>query len=513
MLKESTALAQRLQSQGSQTIMSPFRRLLALILSLVLTSAALAEKLTLQDAIQRALAKNFTIQASTFDVSIANAAVSEQLGIFDPKFTGNYNFSDSATPLLADPITGLRPAPILDRNQDFSLGLGGLLPWGLSYSVTATSANDRNTATTFTNNFASFAGVTGRQPLLRDFGLGATTAQIRIAMTNRAISEWQFKATIINTITSVIFAYYDLNFAQAQLRSAISFRDLSAGTVDENIKRNKVGSVSEFDVMQARGRLAGSEDDILRSRQFVYDSENALKALITDEHTAKLLDWHIEIENLPPPPVTAVNAPLDFLEALKKRPDYQQAQLALKRNDINYRYQRNQLLPRVDLVGSYGFSGYDAADSVSRQMVRNQDYRSYSYGVQVTVPLSFTTERSRYRSAKLQLRQAETNLQSLEQTIVVQVGNAAAQIETTYKRVEATRAASKLGQQVLDAEVKRLLAGTGATFFVLQQQEILTGLQVSEAAALNDYEKALADYDRQVGVTLEKLNISVTVPK
>ena len=493
--------------------MSFSRQVLALFLTIAVAAAARAEKVTLHDAIQRALAKNFAIQSSTFDVSIANAAVAEQLGIFDPKFTGTYNYSDSETPLLADPVTGLRSAPILDRTDNYSLGLGALAPWGLNLSLTASSTNDRNSAGIPDNNYATFAGVTGRQPLLRDFGIGATTAQIRIAMTNRSISEWQYRAAVINTVTNVIFAYYDLNFAQANLRSAISFRDLSANLVEENIKRNKVGSMSEFDVTQARSRLASSEDSILQARQFVHDRENALKALITDDHSPKLLDWHIEIEDLPPPPVTTVNPALDFAEALKKRPDYQQALLTLKRNDINYRYQRNQLLPRLDVVGSYGYSGYDAADSVARQMVRNQDYRSYSYGLQVTVPLSFTTERARYRTAKLQLRQAETNLGSLEQDIVVAVGNAASQIENTSKRVEATRAARQLGQVVLDAEVKRLLAGPGSTFFVLQQQEILTGLLISEAAALNDYQKALADYDRQLGITLEKLNISLTVPK
>ena len=489
------------------------RRTLALFLALLSASTGLAEKINLQDAIQRALAKNFTIQAGTYDVSIANAAVSEQLGIFDPKFTGNYNLSDSETPLLADPVTGVRPPALLDKNNNYSFGLGGLLPIGLSYSLSATSTNDRSPLTTPSDNFASFAGITGRQPLLRDFGLGATTAQIRIAMSNRSLSEWQFKGTVINTITNVIFAYYDLNFAQAQLRSALTLRDNLAHLLDENVKRNKIGSMSEFDVVQARSRLADSEDGILQAKQFIRSSENALKALISDDHSTKLLDWQIEIESPPPPPLTMVNPAIDFVEALKKRPDYQQALMTLKRNDINYRYQRNQLLPRVDLVGSYGYSGYDASDSISRQMVRNQDYRSYSYGVQVTVPLTFTTERSRYRAAKLQLRQSETNLQSLEQTIVVQVGNAASQIETTFKRVEATRIARELGQVTLDAEIKRLLAGTGNTFFVVNQQEILTSLQISEANAINDYQKALADYDRQLGTTLERLNVSVNVPK
>ena len=39
------------------------------------------------------------------------------------------------------------------------------------------------------------------------------------------------------------------------------------------------------------------------------------------------------------------------------------------------------------------------------------------------------------------------------------------------------------------------------------------GAEVSEARAQSDYHKALADYDRQLGVTLEKLHISIDPPK
>jgi outer membrane protein TolC len=511
--------------------MLTFRRTSALLLLLVSFAAlsaqtppaastppkATVEKLTLTDAIQRALAKNYSIKQSSFDVSIAKARVLEQLGIFDPKLTGNYGYSDSVNPQLVDPNTGLRPTAGIARDETYALGLGGLLPWGLNYSVSANSANARDSngmlALPF-NNFVSFAGITGRQPLLRDFGFGATTAQIRIAMTGRHSSEWQFRGAVIDNVTRVIFAYYDLAFAQASLRSALKSRDLTAQLVDENTKRFQVGSMSEYDVISARSRLASREDGILQARQFISDSQNALKALISDERTTRLLDWQIEIELPSIPPLALVDPALDFVEALKKRPDYQQALLAVKSGDINNRYLRNQLLPRVDLVGSYGYNGYDTDRGVSERMVRNNDYRSYSYGLQVTVPLTSAAERGRSRAARFQLRQAETALQGLEQSIVVSVGNAAGRIETAYKRVVATRTARELGQLTLEGEIKRLnKSSSGSTFNVLYQQEILTSLDFSADAAVNDYLKALAEYDRQLGVTLEKLNLSIDVSK
>ena len=167
----------------------------------------------------------------------------------------------------------------------------------------------------------------------------------------------------------------------------------------------------------------------------------------------------------------------------------------------------------IDLVGSYGYNGYDTDLGTSRRQVRDEDYHAYSWGVVVSVPLTFTTERGRYRAARLQQRQSETQLERVEQDIVVRVGNAAGQIETAQQRVQATRHARELAQSTLDSEVKRLRAGASTTFFVSQQQEILSSAEVREADAQSDYAKSLAEYDRQLGVTLAKLNITVEPPK
>lgn len=469
--------------------------------------------LSLNDAIQSALARNFSIKVEGFDASIASARVTESLGKFDPILRGTYLYSESKDPQLIDGTTGLRPPAALAKTDDYDVHVGGLMPWGLTYRLGATSTNSRGTFNAYTDNFLSFAGVSGTQPLLRNFGFTPTLATIRIAQVNRHISEWEFRQTLIDTVTRVIFAYNDLNFAYASRRSAIRSRDLAAQLLDENEKRYKTGSMSQSEVTSARSRVASREENILFSDQAVKNAENALKQLITDTSNPALLHESIVIETPSTGPIVVVDPVADFRIALEKRPDFQQAKLALKRDDINTRLQRNQLLPQVDLVGSYGYNGYDTERQTSRQQIRNEDYHAYSWGVVVSVPLTFTTERGRYRAARLQQRQSETVQQQVEQNIVVLVGNAANQIETGQKRLQATRAARELAQATLDAEQKRLRAGQSNTFFVSQLQEILAFSEVTEARAQSDYRKALADYDRQLGVTLDNLNIVVQTPK
>jgi len=141
--------------------------------------------------------------------------------------------------------------------------------------------------------------------------------------------------------------------------------------------------------------------------------------------------------------------------------------------------------------------------------VADREIRSYSIGAVVSVPFTFKTERARLASAKALVAQAETQLTSTEQDIVVALGNAAGQIETAERRVTATRTSVQLAEQILDAELKKLRAGTGSTFFVLAEQGNLAAAGISAYRALVDYQIALAAYDRELGTTLESHDIEI----
>jgi outer membrane protein len=508
---------------GNPTTMLTPRRLIALLFSSVLALSAFAqsapvveevgEKITLEDAIQRALAKNFAIKVNRFETEIARADVLAAFGKFDPVINGRYDYSESFNPDLVDATTGLRPPPSFRKSDRVDLSLDGLLPWGMTYQLGATSTNSRGTFNAYADNYDTFAGISGRQPLLRGFGFGPTLASIRIAQANRSISQWFFRQSVINTVTEVINAYHNLNFAYANLRSALNAKELATQLVEENRKRFKVGSMSEYDVTFAESRAAQRDTAILNAQRTVFVAENALKQLITDGKTPGLLAQRLTIEPPPPSPIVVVDPAADFRIALEKRPDYQQAKLVLKRDGINTRLQLNQMLPRVDLVGSYGYNVYDTDLGISRQQVKNEEYRDYSWGVVVSIPLTFTTERGRYRAAKLQQRQSATELERVEQDIVVRVGNAANLIETAQKNIQVARRARELAQYVLDSEIKRLRAGSSRSDRVADQQQEFSRAEVEEARALGDYARALAEYDRQLGVTLEKLNITIDPPK
>jgi outer membrane protein len=458
--------------------------------------------LSLDDAIRLALERNKTVKVDAFFRSIARANLLEARGRFDPAFTFRRSYDEEGVPAVpGSPVTQLT------QTDDYSLSLDGIMPWGLSYSLGGRTVNQRGTLKGFADNYSSFGGITLTQPLLRGFGFGANLYNVRIAKADRAISDWTFRLTVISTVTQVVIAYSDLTFARENLLISQRARDLVDSLVESNERRFRAGTMSESDVLQARAQAAQRGEQIIFTERAVQDAENNLRHLLGEETFplggAKLvLDAPTLVE-------TEVRLAEDLKTALDSRPDFQAARAGLGKLRAGETLARNQLLPRLDVVGSYGYNGLDRDFAASRRMVGDQDHRSYSAGLVVSVPLASAEGRGRARAARLGLRQGEVDLERLAQDIALSVAGAAGQIETTRQRVISTRRAYELANQALAGELKKLQAGTTTTFVVLNLQTNLTSIESSRSRALADQRRAQAVYEREIGVTLDRRKIEL----
>lgn len=481
----------------------PAIRRASLAATFALTGVLGAAPLTLDDAIQLALQNNQALEVSRYSPQISRAGVLAAYGAFDPALTFRRTYREDETP--GSLLTPLSPRG-REQTDDYSLSLDGLMPWGLTYSIGGSATNYRGSFNSFADNYVTFAGVTVTQPLLRGFGFGATLANLRIAKARRDISDWQHRQTVIDTVTNVVIVYSNLQLARESARIARNFRDLAQQLVTDNETRNRIGNISDADVTEARASAATREENVLFAERTVRDLENALRQLIGETHYP--LDGPpLELVELPPPPPLAIDPAADLQRAYELRPDYQASKLGIAIDRANYVFERNALLPRLDFVGSYGYGGQDAAFRTARAQVRDRDAHAYSAGVVVRIPLTFAEGRGRARAAKLTLRQSEAELELREQEIAIAVANAAGQIDTTRQRVAATRAAYELAQQSLENEQKQFTAGTSETFFVIQQQQLLQLAQSAYVRALADQRRAIAQYEREIGTTLERHGI------
>jgi len=492
---------------------------LFLLLSLAAGRAEDTLDLNLQKAIQLALAKNFRIKISEFSPQIAKARQKVSSGKFDPILGATYTYNNSQRELrtlgtdLQEPtlINGDVSADLFARQsgQELDTSIAGLLPWGLTYDIgpSLTIDNDNRRSPQFTR-YDSFFGLTLAQPLLRNFGTDVNLADIRIARADRAISVWQLRQQVIDVVTDTISIYCELYFSIENLAVERRSRALAAQLLADNTKRAEIGVMSPLDVVQARSDLASREERVLVAERAVYDNENFLKQLVTDE-ISRILDTRLRIVSPELPDTSPPDRTRDFARAFEIRPDYRQALLDIQKRQITVVFTRNQALPRLDLTASFGVNGIDTELAGSFQRGSGQANNNFAWnaGAIFSVPLPNNAGLGNLEVSKLEALRSLVDLKRLEQAIFVEADNAAGQIDTTRKRIEATRAAREFAQLTLDAAQTRLSSGTITTFEVLQFQRDLATAEANEYRARADFVRAVAFYARLTGATLERNRI------
>jgi len=221
--------------------------------------------------------------------------------------------------------------------------------------------------------------------------------------------------------------------------------------IDDAGAKRKNSRSPKVDLAWAEAAVAAREEDIVAADQAIGDAEDALKT-ITDL-AADPGAWELALVPITDPPdtVPAIAADAAVQEALDKRPDYQQAQIAITNQDILVFVRRNELKPKLDLVAGFGNSGLNSSWNRAEHDLGSLDYYQWTLGVTFEVPLGNRAARARYRRSRLERHQAHIYLQALERQINLEVRNAVRAVATGAKRLEAA------GKSV-EAEEKRLRA-------------------------------------------------------
>jgi outer membrane protein TolC len=474
------------------------------------TAAPVQLDLDYRTAIQLALLKNFQIKVEEFTPLIAKARLFSASGRFDPTLEASYTYDQNRRDLRAlDPNfdSGAPNSPGTDRfaetsGSELDTTITGLTPWGLRYDFGGAITRNTNTRSSNFEQYDTFVGGSINQPLLRNFGTDVNLAEIRRARADQAISSWSLQARVIDVITDTIFVYNDLYFSIRNLEVEKRSRELAAQLLNDNQKRAEIGVMSPLDVLQAQADVASREERVLVAERAVFDNQNFLKQLVTDEITT-ILRTRIDIAEPPFDFQVDVDLDRDLHRAFDLRPDYRQALLEIQKRNINVVFTKNQTLPRLDLVASLGLNGLGTTLGESINNVSGPSNIAASAGAIFSLPVPNRTARGEAQASELEVARALIDLKRLEQAIYIEADNAAGQIDTTRKRIEASRVAREFAERTLDAAQARLASGTATTFEVLQFQRDFAQAEINEVRALTDHQKSIAEYARRTGRTME----------
>lgn len=358
------------------------------------------------------------------------------------------------------------------------------------------------------------------QPLLRGAGVeynriagpggtpgnynGVMIARIQtdIALADFEIGVRNFLKDLEETYWNLYYAYRNLNAAGVGLEAALqSWRTVKA----------------QFDIGYAQGtaqNIAQAEQNyqrfhvsVLEAQSNLYKNERLLRYMIglapTDGRLIKPVDE---------PTIAKVKYNWDEVEAeaLSRTPELRKQKWSVKKRELELVASRNFLLPTVDFEGKYRFHGMgkDLLDSTNKKSnaygsLVHDGYQNWAMGLNMEVPIGFRREMAAVRNAELLLSRERALLQEQELELVHNLSDLYADLDRTYREIEAYLAVLRASRKEVRAVQASFDNGKTTLFEVLDAQQKLADAETSYYRMVIDYNLAIMKLNYRKGSLLE----------
>jgi outer membrane protein TolC len=464
-----------------------------------------AQDLGLKQAERLVLERNLDLRAQAFETRASEALVRRGYGIYDPRLqvdlaegTSRQRFN---SPFFAAKTT-------TDYRQ-FDFLLTQKLPSGAD--LIAGFANRReavgvNPPPPIDPSYASELRFTLVQPLLRNFGPTVTEQQILFAVKDRDASVQDLRERAFELISRVRDTWFDALRTRDQLAYRQTSVALAQKVLDENRVRVEVGVLPPVEILEAEVGLLTRERLLLDAQRAYQDVLDNLGVLINAGGTVEVAEETLGL------PALETGMEAGYRSALEKRPDLLRRMKEIERLYLENRIARNQLLPAVDLSGSYAHVGLGKDYSADFDDLSSDDFRNWEVALTVSYPLGNREARNEYLRSRQRLKGRHALLAQLHEEIGNEVRGAIRQLEVSRKIIEVSSRGRDLSEEKLRTLLKRKEVGLATTRDVLEGEEDMALARTDQITALADYNKAVTEYLRVTGQLLEHEGIRLVGP-
>ncbi|MEP7363866.1 MAG: efflux RND transporter permease subunit [Acidobacteriota bacterium] len=512
-------------------------------------------KLALREALEMALQNNLELEIERNTVANAQQALNAARGAFDGVFHWNPQFERRNTPtasILLGANGNLREDFVV-QNFNFSQRIE-------KYGTTIQPFFD-NTRTSTTNPFVGLSPATTSrlgfslvQPLVRNFRLDPQRAEIRIRSKNIEISETDFQLRVIDIVSLVEGAYWNLVAARQDAVVKADYVEWGREQLARTKRQIDAGTLAPIESSASEAELDRRLDTYYASIGVITEAENNLKTLLAGGRENEIWsDVIVPVDQKPEDAGTLLDLKDAVAQALAQRVELKGLDLRKDNTVTQKELSLNKMKPQVNLVANYYSSGLGGSllsgtnpfsagnDTLYARLNQlsvinglapiappafggTPDFLIGGYGTTLnnvfgtryhTVQAGLQLEwNPRNRTAQAELQQAvlaERRIQlertRNEQLIGSQVRNALQGIQTARQRIEAAEASARAAKDKLDSEVRLFATGESTNFLVLTRQNEYADSRLRVVMANLDYNKALARLRQATGSSLQHYSI------
>ena len=471
-------------------------------------------ELKLEDYLQEVWGANELLQVQALEAAITDEQLEAEKAIFDPVFVGQFNALDEHRPNTAEQRVNLGYADVFNqRNKFLQSGVEVLTPSGLrlhlGYDLSRMS-NNLNSSSFPHGEYLSRVGVTAVQPLLKGGGSVVTMAGIRAAAVNSDIGFQDYRKGMMEILGRAEIAYWNLFETQEKFRITGESLRMAKELLEDSRIRLQLGKGTELELMQAEAGLAlrdasryeaSSDLSVARSRLLVFlgRKDEGEEIVAADKPV-----YHSESPQFKELWGKAFDGNPEFV-ALRKRVDLDGIKLVLA---------RNAKLPQLDFTVGYAFSGIGSSAGDSFHAAEDQDYPSWSGGLQLRIPLMGDDKAEHeLKAAQLRKKATELGLSNFSKELENSLRASIYTVESYRENGDRYLKVIQFNQKVLDTQLASNEAGKSSSRDVLEAEEDLFEVKITGLTNSIRYQRALLELELLSGVLLSNRRLDISRPE
>ena len=450
-------------------------------------------ELTLNDVIILGLENNRTIKNQYLDRIVQRQDLIVAEDKFNPNFTPNLsiNWSDITQGNSTVMTNGLR----LSAGLVIKIPTGGEL--NMSWVGQRQQQNSQGSGGSDRDVLRQNLELTFKQPLLRGAGQRVNRADIEIARITETINLLDLKSTLIDKTTEIIISYRRVLQAQEEVKIDLQALENAKKTVENTQFLIDAGRIAKAELITVQSQVADQEIALLSSRNNLRQRRlDLLELLDIDEDVNIIASQNLEIQ----PPTLDIDRIRQSI--LEHQPSYLKAKLNLENAKTQLVIDENKRRWNIDLETVVRHDPAPYANNNKTQL---------SAGLTFSKALGDRSIERDFQRSRVDVLKLENDLKETIQKVNTEVTKNLQDIELNFKKVELSRQATKLAELQLSNEVEKIKLGfQGRRLLDLVDfQSKLNEAQNNELNAKIDYLNALTNLEKNLGITLDTLGITL----
>ncbi len=463
-------------------------------------------RITIGDAIKKAIEQNFDILSGSYDVAMTDSQYEQFQKKYSIFLNGSLGAKYAEYPESLSLFQGED-----DKTVDATVGImkmfssGTTLQAGLQHSYSNKTLNPAMKAfggVPKTHTPAIFVSV--QQELLKNC-LGYNDRRTEKILKNASKMQkeavlYQLSLVVVGVIVdywTVIVKKTALDNAELQYAETQYVRNVMARNVN-------LGLVDGYNLNYYNALVAGARASVASSKKAYHDSLRTFLSTINMKEGLEITGTAILTDKLP-----EIDEEKALGLAYKKRADYQNAVLSLENAKMEYEIRKNEALPSVVAEINATSLAQDEGMGTTYSDALSATYPSIEAKVSVTYPLDDREQKINERNAGFKLKQAKIQLDKYKREVKDDVLSKIEQINTfheLYSRAKEARVQSELfyRKMVVNMRRGRLTAST-----VKNGLDALVESRQKELEALIYYNVALIQFDVSKNELWERYSIDV----